>query len=67
MVKITYEGVVENGKVKLEPQEILPEHAKVLVVILEPAPPGIARIPAPRLVQQSQVLDFEMQVTQARK
>ena len=61
----TFEGIVENGQIRLRDEVKLPEHAKVYVVIpeLESHPPSHIR--SPRLVHREQAEEFRMQVTKA--
>ena len=59
MSKTTYEGVIENGQVKLEKDAVLPEHAKVLVVVLDPEPQRVFKMMSPRLVHREQAKEFE--------
>ena len=58
----TFEGVVENGQIRLRDNVMLPENTKVYVVIpdLESAPK--AHVYSPRLVHPEQVGDFDKQV-----
>jgi hypothetical protein len=58
----TLEGVVENGRIRLEDDVTLPEHTKVYVIIprLETGRP--ARIMSPRLAHPEQAADFVLQV-----
>jgi hypothetical protein len=58
----TYEGVVENGRIKLPPGVVLPEKAKVYVVVPAAEPPGKARIMSPRLARPEQAKDFVLEV-----
>jgi hypothetical protein len=62
MAILTVEGVVENGQIRLRDNVVLPEHAKVYVVIpdMKSAPP--AHIYSPRLVHPEQTPDFAKQV-----
>ena len=59
----TFEGIVENGQIRLSDNVTLPEKARAYVVIpdLEAAPPK-ARVHSPRLVHPEQVSDFAKQV-----
>ena len=59
----TFEGIVENGQIRLRDNVTLPEKARVYVVIpdLETAPLK-ARVYSPRLVHPEQVDDFTKQV-----
>ena len=58
----TLEGVVENGRIRLEDDVTLPENTKVYVII-----PGLksgrpARNMSPRLAHPGQAADFVLQV-----
>ena len=58
----TFEGIIENGQIRLPADVHLPEKAVVYVVV-----PGIeiqqpARIFSPRLAHPEQAKDFELQV-----
>lgn len=59
----TFEGIVENGQIRLCDDVALPEKTKVYVVIpdVEAAPPK-ARIYSPHLVHPEQATDFAKQV-----
>jgi hypothetical protein len=62
----TYEGTVENGCVHLLGSVLLPEKAKVYIVvpdIVEVEAPPLPRIRSPRLADPSQAALFEMVVT----
>ena len=58
----TFEGIVENGQIRLRESVTLPEKTRVYVVIpdLEAAPK--ARVYSPRLVHPEQADDFAKQV-----
>ncbi len=63
----TYEGVVENGRIKLPPGVALPENAIVYVVVPEvvvdlPALPKIIHMRSPRLAHPEQAADFIKEV-----
>jgi len=62
---ITYEGVVENGRVQLPSGVSLPEKAKVFVIVpedVESGAPQTARVCSPRLVHPEQANDFAKQI-----
>lgn len=62
---VTYEGVVENGCVRLPTGVLLPEKAKVYVVvpeIREGEGRRVAHIYSPRLVHPEQANDFVKEV-----
>jgi len=65
MKVVTYEGVVENGCVRLPADAVLPENATVYVVVpevVEIATPRVAHIYSPRLVHPEQAKDFVKEV-----
>lgn len=59
-----FEGIVENGQIRLRDNVKLPERAKVYVVIpeLETAPQ--ARLYSPRLAHPEQVADFAKEIVE---
>ena len=62
----TYEGIVENGQIRLPADVRLPEKTKVYVVI-----PGVEMRPAayvgsPRLVHPEQAADFTKEIVEAQ-
>jgi hypothetical protein len=58
----SFEGTVENGRIRLEPGVRLPENTKVYVLVPNlPATPT-ARIRSPRLAYREQTADFSMEV-----
>ena len=68
---LTVEGVVENGRIRLRGDVVLPEQATVYVVVPDAAatPPPPSRRPArafgPRLARPEQATDFAKQVIEA--
>ena len=58
----TFEGIVENGQVRLPADVHLPEKAKVYVVVPDMEARQIAYIASPRLAHPEQAKDFQMQV-----
>ena len=56
----TFEGIVENGQIKLPENVHLPERTKVYVVIPDLGPPTAMRLRSPRLAHPEQAKDFEM-------
>ncbi len=59
----TFEGIVENGQIRLPADVRLPEKATVYVVIpnLEVSP--VSYLGSPRLVHPEQAADFKKEVT----
>ncbi len=62
MSVLTYEGIVEQGQIRLNAGVRLPEKTKVYVVIPEMQEPQPAFIYSPRLAHREQALDFRMEV-----
>ena len=62
MKSTTYEGIVENGQVKLPANVHLPEHTKVLIVVPNAETLPVSRIYSPRLAHPEQVSDFVKEV-----
>ena len=60
---IAFEGVVDNGQIKLPPNVQLPNNAKVFIVVPEAASTPVAHIFSPRLANPAQAKDFVMEVT----
>ena len=58
----TYEGVVENGQIRLPPNVSLPEKAKVYIVVpsIETRHGGYIR--SPRLAHPEQAADFKKEI-----
>ena len=58
----TYEGVVENGQVKL-PQDVhVPERTKVYVVVPDADQSSAIRFMSPRLADPKKIKDFTITV-----
>jgi hypothetical protein len=58
----SFEGTVENGRIRLEPGVRLPENTKVYVLVPNRPVTPIARIRSPRLAHREQTADFTMEV-----
>lgn len=60
----TFEGIVENGQIRMPAGVRLPEKAKVYVVVpdLEMCP--VAYIGSPRLLHPEQIADFDKEVVE---
>jgi hypothetical protein len=67
MKVVTYEGVVENGRIRVLGGVTLPEKAKVYIVlpdVCEVVLPPVAHIRSPRLADPSQAPFFTMKVVE---
>ena len=62
MAVSTFEGIVENGQIKLRGDVRLPEKARVYIVIPDQEAIPKARIYSPRLANAEQSVDFVKQV-----
>jgi hypothetical protein len=60
----TYEGFIENGKIRLPDNILLPEKAKVYVIVPEIEVKTVAYVASPRLVHPEQAEDFKKEVIQ---
>ena len=58
----TFEGVVENGQIRLPAAVRLPENTRVYVVIPDVEVQPVAYIGSPRLVYPEQAVDFQKEV-----
>lgn len=59
---LTFEGIVENGQVRLTTPAHLPEGARVVIVVADIQREAIARIYSPRLKNRAQLHEFELEV-----
>ena len=64
MKVVTYQGVVQNGCVQLPTGVLLPEKAKVYVVVPESGVEPVGYIASPRLVHPEQVKDFVKDISE---
>jgi hypothetical protein len=60
----TFEGIVERGKIRLEPGIVLPEKTKVYVVVPGLEVEELGHIFSPRLAHPEQAADFIMEVVE---
>lgn len=61
----TYEGIVENGQIRLPADVRLLERAKVYVVIPGVEMRPVAYVGSPRLVHPEQAADFKKEIVEA--
>ena len=66
MSVIAVEGIVEEGKIRLENNFFLPDKTKVIVFVPEFKQEKFARILSPRLANSKKVKDFEMEISEER-
>ena len=57
-----YEGVIENGQIRLKTNVSLPDKTKVYVIIPELETQKTVRVVSPRLVHPEQAIDFKKEV-----
>jgi hypothetical protein len=60
----TYEGIVENGKVRLKPGIHLPDKTKVYVVVPGAQKEQPTQVKTPHLAHPEQASDFEMEISE---
>ncbi len=58
MAILTVEGVVENGRIRLHDDVMLPEHIRVYVVVPDVETAPRAHVYSPRLVHRARTADF---------
>jgi hypothetical protein len=58
----TFEGVVEQGQIRLEAGVRLPEKARVYVIVPDVQIERSAQVFSPRLALHEQAADFELEV-----
>jgi hypothetical protein len=58
----TFEGVVEQGRIRLPATVRLPEKAKVYVIVPDAEVRTVAYVGSPRLVHPEQAADFKKEV-----
>ena len=66
MAIATFEGIVENGRVRLPGDVLLPENTKVYVVVPEGQTHGPVRVASPRLARREDAADFTKQVIEVK-
>ena len=62
----TYEGVVENGQIRLPPNVCLPEKAKVYIVVPSVETRAGGNIRSPRLTHPEQAADFKKEIIEGQ-
>lgn len=62
---VTFEGVVENGQIRLNSDVRLPDRTKVYVIVPGFESKPVAHIFTPRLVHREQVADFKKEIVEA--
>jgi hypothetical protein len=58
----TFEGIIENGQIRLPANLHLPEKAKVYVVVPDFETQQVAYVSSPRLARPEQAEDFKKEV-----
>jgi hypothetical protein len=64
MSTVTYEGIVQGGRIRLKGNVHLPENARVYVVVPDVDVERVARVSTPHLVNREQTKDFNMEVVE---
>lgn len=65
MSETSFEGIVEQGQIKLPPNIHWPDKARVQVVLADARQRTPTRIFSPRLAHPEQAKDFVLEVTEA--
>ena len=60
----TFEGIVDQGQIKLKNGVRLPDNIKVYIVVPDLQPVPQPKIHSPRLAHPEQAADFKMEVTE---
>jgi len=63
---MTFEGVVDQGQIRLKDNICLPDKTKVYVVVPEMMVEQVGRMSTPRLARRSQAADFKLEVVETR-
>lgn len=61
----TFEGIVEDGQIRLKGDIRLPDRAKVFVIVPEMPGRPVAHVVTPRLAHPEQAVDFKLEVNRA--
>ncbi len=64
MPVLTFEGVVENGQIRLPADVMVREHTKVYVVIPDSEGPRPSTVYSPRLRSPAQAADFVKEIVE---
>jgi hypothetical protein len=64
MSVVTFEGIVEDGQIRLKPEVRLPDRTKVYVLVPDMQVEEVARLISPRLAHREQAADFVMNVAE---
>ncbi len=64
MSVLTFEGVVENGQIRLRSNIRLPDQTKVFVIVPDVQVEHVVHVFSPRLAHPEQATDFIMEVTE---
>jgi len=58
----TYEGIIENGRVKLPPDAGIPDRTRVYIVVPDGEAISVPYIASPHLANREQAKDFEKRI-----
>ncbi|MFQ5629016.1 MAG: hypothetical protein ACE5I1_09670 [bacterium] len=61
---LAYEGIIENGQIRLKSKVRLPNKAKVYIILPDYHSEKGSRVFSPRLANPAQLPDFKMEVTE---
>jgi len=60
----TFEGVIENGRIRLQANINLPENMRVFVIIPDFEAKKVAHVYSPHLVHPEQAADFKKEIVE---
>ena len=63
---VAYEGVVDDGLIRLQPEVSLPDKTRVYVVVPELQSRRLAQVPSPRLANPEQAADFKKEIVEGQ-
>ena len=66
MKVVAFEGVVDDGQIRLQPEVRLPNKTRVYVVVPELETQRVAHVPSPRLAHPEQAADFKKAIVETR-
>lgn len=64
MTIMTLEGVIENGKIRLNSEIWLPEKTRVYIIVPAASIKQVARVVSPRLAHPEQIEHFKLEVVE---
>jgi hypothetical protein len=60
---VTFEGIIEQGQIRLTTNVRLPENTKVYIIVPDLQVTEVAHLFSPRLSHPEQAIDFKMEIS----